>query len=251
MYNSFENYEIDNESLKKKSWINLRPNKPKFLDNLKIKVLLIGDSHSKDMFNIFYQNQNLFNEYEFTREEVLFDNKFLKKQLNILKNTENFNRSEYVIISDRFNEEKVKNLDKIIIFLKKYHKKIVILSKSNEYENYLSSYTLLDKYIYEKTKILNQKIMFDDLKKDLEKIYYKKRNKKVYEKINSQIENIAKNNNVKYLKKQDFTCNNLEKTCDVLTEDKYKIYYDYGHYTLEGAKFLGEKIYKLKWLKLN
>ena len=45
--------------------------------------------------------------------------------------------------------------------------------------------------------------MFDDLKKDLEKIYYKKRNKKVYEKINSQIENTAKNNNVKYFTQMD------------------------------------------------
>jgi hypothetical protein len=31
----------------------------------------------------------------------------------------------------------------------------------------------------------------------------------------------------------------------------YKIYWDYGHYTLEGAKYFGKKIFKMKWFSIN
>ena len=49
----------------------------------------------------------------------------------------------------------------------------------------------------------------------------------------------------------DYTCSLVNKKCEVFTDKNEKIYWDYGHYTLEGAKYFGKKIKKLNWFKTN
>ena len=46
-------------------------------------------------------------------------------------------------------------------------------------------------------------------------------------------------------------CDTIKIECDYLTPDGYKIFYDYGHYTFEGAKYFGQKIHKMNWFNLN
>ena len=42
-------------------------------------------------------------------------------------------------------------------------------------------------------------------------------------------------------------CDLLKKECDYVTTDGNKIFYDYGHYTLEGAKYFGKRIHSIKF----
>ena len=58
--------EFDNNFLAEESLKYLKEFNP-FEDNNKIKTLIVGDSHSKDIFNCFYQNTNLFPKYQFRR----------------------------------------------------------------------------------------------------------------------------------------------------------------------------------------
>ena len=37
-------------------------------------------------------------------------------------------------------------------------------------------------------------------------------------------------------------CEDQMKICSAFTDDGYKVLYDYGHYTLEGAKMIGERL---------
>ena len=71
---------------------------------------------------------------------------------------------------------------------------------------------------------------------------YDKRILNKYESINNQLSDISEKYEIKYLKKQDFLCNEENKLCDALTPDGNKIFFDNDHYTLKGAKYLGEKI---------
>ncbi|SMG64352.1 hypothetical protein BMETH_2360_0 [methanotrophic bacterial endosymbiont of Bathymodiolus sp.] len=41
------------------------------------------------------------------------------------------------------------------------------------------------------------------------------------------------------------------KTCDGITDDGFKSFYDYGHFTLEGARFFGQRIHETNWLKID
>ena len=37
----------------------------------------------------------------------------------------------------------------------------------------------------------------------------------------------------------------------MLTPDGYKMYWDVGHYTYRGAKYIDEKIFNIDWFNLN
>ena len=80
--------------------------------------------------------------------------------------------------------------------------------------------------------------------------YYQNRKFHSNSRENLFLKEKVKENKMIYLNKEDYLCNLLNKECDYLTEEK-KIFYDYGHYTLEGAKFFGKKIYESNWFKLN
>jgi hypothetical protein len=36
-------------------------------------------------------------------------------------------------------------------------------------------------------------------------------------------------------------------TCDGISDEDYKTFYDYGHYTLEGARCFGRRMYGINW----
>jgi len=46
-------------------------------------------------------------------------------------------------------------------------------------------------------------------------------------------------------------CEISKEQCDYLNLDGHKIFHDYGHYTEYGAKYFGEKIYRMNWLQLK
>ena len=43
---------------------------------------------------------------------------------------------------------------------------------------------------------------------------------------------------------KNINCIVKEKRCPVITENGFKIYWDYGHYTREGARYFAEKFEK-------
>ena len=254
--------EFDNDFLNDESWKYLKGFRP-FEDNKKTKILIVGDGHSKDIFNCFYQNTDLFPNYQFRRlgydndtalsigsfhSDVKKEDK--KTMMNLLSSNKNFIESKVIIIADRFLQDEVEALPKLINFLQKYSKKIILLSRTNEYQTLESPLrTQLDITLLELFK-KNIKFSMEESRK-LKETMYKKRMVDEYEGINIQLSKIAKEYKIKYLKKQDFLCDEENKSCDAFTPDGYKIYYDYGHYTLKGAKYLGEKIYNMKWFEIE
>ena len=69
--------------------------------------------------------------------------------------------------------------------------------------------------------------------------------------INKTLRQIAKEEKIIFLSKQNFQCSDEFKKCDVLTQEGFKIYYDDNHYTIKGAKYFGEKIFKLKMFEMK
>ena len=67
------------------------------------------------------------------------------------------------------------------------------------------------------------------------------------EKINNRLNKISKIKNIKILLKEKYLCDINKKRCSALTDNNEKIFWDYAHYTLSGAKYLGKKIYDNKW----
>jgi peptidoglycan/LPS O-acetylase OafA/YrhL len=230
---------------------------PLFNYKNKKNILIIGDSHAQDLFHNLKLNDNLFNDYNFSHysdikiyclEKFILDridcrNKKQFKFHQLLKD------SNIVILSVAWDEKQLKYLESVIKLLKENNKKIILTSNKIEFitDKYkFNTFTILDKYIYENQKIPNyiEKIELE------KKTFNNRRNKNFIDRINYRLKEIALQYDLLFLNKSDYQCDLLKKKCDILTDGNEKIYWDYGHETLEGAKYFGKKIKNLNLLKL-
>ena len=248
-YPKLSNYSLDYEKYLEESRIlKYELGVPVFKDNSKKNLLIIGNSHGRDLFNILKLNENLFSDYEFSildtnvnclkfiDENRLCDKTFLSKlQKNIIR------QSDIILISSRYNEVDLLELENIIkIFLTK-NKEVIVASNRPEFyfsSNYL---TIIDEFFLKNSRLPN-----NNEKLDLEKKYYISIKPELKIK-NALIEKIAKDNRVRFLKTKELICSDQKETCEFLTDSNGKIIFDSSHFTVEGAKYLGNKIEELKW----
>ena len=195
--------EFDNNFLAEESLKYLKEFNP-FEDNNKIKTLIVGDSHSKDIFNCFYQNTNLFPKYQFRR--LGYDNntrlkisafhprekqEYKNQMIKLITSNPNFLQSEIVVISIKFSQKAIDALPNFIMFLREFNKEIVLLSRSNDYEILEApTRTQVDIKLLEIFK--NSDEFNSGHRKNLEKLMYNKRRVNKYANINIQLSKISK-----------------------------------------------------------
>ena len=211
-------------------------------DNTK-KILIVGDSHSAMMFNTFNLNKDLFKNYKFGQIKLNPINNH-----NTLLHDQRYIYSDVVVFSYRFGEEKLNYIKDLIPKIN--DKKIIIMSRSNEYKNFFKrkpyfNLTLADTYILDKKiKKITQKEI-----NEIDDLYFK--NRLDIKEINIKIQNYASSKNILYLDKRNFLCEEKKQICFSITKNGKKIFYDADHYTVEGAKFLGKKIKETEWFKID
>ncbi len=261
---------IDNQLLKRKSWDILdkihyelgyeterkgnavtaprsESEKLWFTSKAKLKVLIVGNSHGKDLFNAFTTNAEQFPGIEFARYGI--HTKSSKEAIKTMKAAPNFKAADVIIISTRFgkldkadraNHVSIKKLPGFIDTLKESGKKVILTSNTPEFFAYKGYDNIFDGYMREKGSL------FD--KEELNTLYYSMKASDVDE-VNNKLREIAQNKNITYLDKHSIICSDIKMQCDGVTDDGLKTFYDYGHYTLEGAKYFGSKIAEQGWLK--
>ena len=228
--------------------------------NNRKNVLIAGNSHGEDILKILSKtklnNKIYFNlismqkrdkDYQFQLTELY---SFLDsgKQINKLDGyngdfyrhlKKQFDKSELLILSTQYSQKDLEFLDNLIKLIKLDNKKIILFNNALEQSKGILKLNILDAFVYKNKRFPNQseliKIeteMFNDIKNT--------------EKINHKIKEIAKKNNILLIDRNNIFCDIEKKTCPSITEDGYKIYWDYGHITNEGAKFFSKKIEKNK-----
>ena len=238
-FNDFaDKYDNDNYQLNKKN------------------VLIVGNSHAVNLLNILTQT-SLVEDYYFNivgpKErkgnnyqvryfyEFLANNKALidgnyKNFINHLK--KQYNKSDIVILHALWNELDIETIDDINEFLIRDKKKLIVFDNSL-YNTVKLSYLFnrLDYFVY-----TNQRLPNKDELIDIERILYTDlKNKRD---TNQKIKKITSKNNIRLINMKNINCIVKEKRCPVITENGFKIYWDYGHYTREGARYFAEKFEK-------
>jgi peptidoglycan/LPS O-acetylase OafA/YrhL len=220
----------------------------KILSKNKKSVIIVGDSHAANFALLFQTNKELFSEYNFFSMKLNKFNDFIEeKNINnthdsIIKNF------DIIIFSFFYDSNEIQNVENLIKSIKEINNKKIILTTNNPPFNlYGSRFTDLDFYL-----IKNKKRPTDKELSELEKKYYNSfQFDRPYFYFNEELEKLSKKYNLKLLDKSLYQCNNFEKKCDVLTDQNKKINWDNHHHTLDGAKYLGKKIYNMNWLKLD
>ena len=210
-----------------------------FTNSGKIKILICGDSHGFDLAYALQSNSEIKKKYEI--ELSSFGSCLNDTSLKI-------NKSDYVLSSiqiegSRYN--KFEDIEKLYKIVKtKYNKKFIIVSATPEFQ---TDSDLLLNYL------VQNNISKDDLIKNIPSInrYFYNNLKFNITNINKKLFIISKNLNVIFLNKFDYICNEDVKFCYGIDQEGKKLFFDYSHYTNDGAIFFGKKIYETNWLKLN
>ena len=205
----------------------------------KEKVLIIGDSLSHNMFNAFYLNLDLFSEYEFARF-TMFDPKF-KEQLPVLIDSPNFDRADILVFSYNLHRGNFPRVVKLLNKLEHLGKKIYMVSPPARFMK-KDNQAFVDWYI--KSNKNDNTFSKHDLDKELYRYNLPSENTE----IDPRLRKLADKSNMPVLDRWALACNQSQSTCEALTPAGYKIYYDEIHWTLEGAKYFGQKIHDLGWL---
>ena len=177
-------------------------------------------------------------------EQLIKQNITICEKYEFTKNiSEQFSKSEIIVLSTLWTEEDIISLEKLIPLIKSKNKKVILISQQMYMKTYTSyKFNPLDHYVHINKKTRNK----EDLK-IIEKDVYNNLDKA----LNQRLASISKKFNVKYLNIEEIQCNQNDKLCELITPDGYKIYWDPIHITEEGAKYLGKKIKKLDWFKSN
>ena len=226
--------------------------------NERKNVLIIGNSHAEDLLEILSKtnltDKIYFNlasplkrdpEYNF---EISDFYKFLIKKDPLFEHfKKQYKKSNLLIISTRFiNENRdLEILGELIKLLKKDKKKIIVFDHALE-QTLKTSYLLnrLDYYIY-----LNNRFPNKDRLYQIEREIYKDLSNREF--VNKNIKKITEQNDVILIERKKIFCNIDQMICPSITDDGYKIYWDYGHITSEGAKYFAKKFEKDKFFIEN
>ena len=221
----------------------------KFDKNYQTKILVLGDSHGRDLFMALKQNIN--RNYSIDIEYLQFShwcfekNKFrniffflerIKKRikkcddekLKFIDNSNLLKEADIIILSSSWYKGIDTYIEDIYLYLNKFSKAKIIVSSKTIFFPKMTS--LLIKMDTDKMNEINQLAY---------KIKYKEQDL-----INSKLEKKLKKINVTFLNKSDLICNDQSKTCKIFNNSnkQFYIFNDGSHWTLEGAKYYGKKI---------
>ena len=248
-FNTYQKFTLDNKFYAKKVESEIIKDIPIFTKSNKKKILIIGDSLGRDLFFSLIANRDLFENYEFSfylaRIECL--PMFIEKKVDchgVNESSiivENYKNANILLLSSNWNKYNRQIKYKINSIIKK-EKKIVIVSRPPTF-SHGGIYTIVDEFVLRNNRLPN-KLEKIKIKRD----YFNEIDKTTYAK-NRELKVISNELKIGYLDRFDYSCNLNRKECDFFTENEEKIYFDYGHYTLEGAKYFGKKIYEMNWLK--
>ena len=229
--------------------------------NLRKNVLIVGNSHAEDILEILsstsLKDKIYFNlaspkirneDYNFQIEKFFNFLKGNKKSVDSINNNKDFlnhlikqySNADLIILGTRYDNADLNILDELIRLLKLDNKKIMIFNNALSQSERLS-YKLnrLDYYVFKNKKFPNKRElkeieqnMFEDLKRKKD--------------VNLRIREITTRNNVYLIEREKIFCDIINKRCPAITDEGYKVYWDYGHITHKGAKFFAKKFEKSK-----
>ena len=177
-------------------------------------------------------------------------NIFLPNQVNAFFNSPNFINADIVIIAFRYGDITVELLPNFIKSLQDRSKNVVLVLSINEFSK-INGKPVFDGYMesllqHPSTTHLENSFSANDLKK----LFFDSQSE-TKDEINQSLIEIANTQNIVVLDKMDFICDIPSKTCDGITNEGNKSFYDYGHFTLEGAKYFGRRVHELNWLTIE
>ena len=264
----FNSIELDNKKLRKDSWSLLRDRliENEGFDDARRKILIVGNSHAKDIFNALHQNKTHFQNTDFMRygdtanfQLSCFDESVTEysEVLNNFYKSKMFIDTTTIVVSTSWggttNPCNIKKkdwakgsdfvgLEYLIKRVKSEGKHFILMDQSPKFTNQNSNQLTLVDIMLKDVNPLSSEFDISSFKEMLSLEMYKSINWKKHNNIRSELLKISEKFDVQIFSKMSVVCDLKRKRCSALTQQNEKIFYDDHHYTLEGAKLIGERL---------
>lgn len=267
-YNTFNhqidvlNYERDNKKLLLESWQPLRElsGNPDYQvegndydrqswfgpNEERTRVLLIGNSHSKDLFNVLSASKAYSKGYVFSRFGVQIKNIAEKHDLF---DADNFRQAEIIMLVSKYDEADLNNLPRVLEQISQSGKKIFLVKSIFEFKEYRTGeWNLTDKLVYD---LYQSEIPGEDYARVINTSYYDQYSANITEHdvaaVNRKLDKLGASFHIPVVDRMDYVCEQSKEICYAVDEKLVKYFYDYGHHTLTGAQFFAERINRIDW----
>jgi peptidoglycan/LPS O-acetylase OafA/YrhL len=241
-------YEPDNKILQRDSWDILKDftgNKSYSVEGNQVdskywfygadsgvKVLIVGNSHSKDIFNVIYNSKYIDEDLAIARYGVqIFELADIGHNFYV---SENFQSSDVVFIASRYRYEDIEALNSVVENLRSFGKTVVLAENIFEFPDFGAGRNLADYVLYQLQKEKNLISEASLISRIVNERYYS-----VYlsgytsEKVITFNKKTASlQNQVIVLDRMDYVCASEKKQCFAINDHYEKYFYDYGHHTL-------------------
>lgn len=211
------------------------------------RVLVIGDSHAKDMFNALY----LYRDQYAGKLAFRYAN-YSPRCLQSFAATGAasagcdlgraypalYREADTILFSARWNAELARAVGSFIDYHQSQGKRVVITGRTVEFPHAPS---VLHRLFWDNG-------MQPPAAERIGEAFWDSRMPEVAP-INDTLRSEAARHHATYLDKWDYACEVERHRCFALDEEGHPLHYDYGHYTVEGAKFMGQRIVELRWLR--
>ncbi len=200
------------------------------------RVLVIGDSHAKDVFNALVLNGDKFPQVGFARFNL--HPKSLGSDLALLLTAPNFAASDTVLIAPRYYREYRETLAEILAALARHGKRVIVVGNTVEFD-VGGDLPLFDWYLRSagKPEVLRN---LNALAPKFESLGGAERE--------ASLRDLAQAAGVEFLSRRDLICPPAGHSCTLVTADGRKTMYDDTHWTLAGAALFGARAAAAGWL---
>lgn len=236
-------YEVENNKFDRTRWFNMKDSR--------IRMLVVGNSHSKDMFNDLFYSKYAQEKFQIARYGAQI--RYAFNAGSQLFDTPNYKDAQIVMLVSKYGDEDVDAVPEAIRTLIRDKKKPILVKNIFEFKE-ANGKTLSDVIIrrlassYDLgtngpvvSRIINER-HFDAYEN------FETENTSL-RLLNERIEGIGQDFSSLVLDRMDYICSATDKLCYAINDEYQKYLYDYGHHTLEGASFFGSRIDSTKWLE--
>jgi peptidoglycan/LPS O-acetylase OafA/YrhL len=206
-----------------------------FQDPDAVRVLVVGNSHSKDMFNALHLNKDAFAGFDFARFAMAPS--FPADQRQMLFAAPNFEAADVILLAPRYDGQVLARLPGFIADLRASGKWIVLANNTAEFQ----SRDNLPLFDWRK----RQPPAADEYAA-LNALAYRLQDNSLSVR-NAQLADLAQTQGLPVLSRYDLLCDTARETCAVVTPEGRKSLYDYGHWTIDAARFAGAQAVLQNW----
>ncbi|WP_420458039.1 acyltransferase family protein [Neolewinella sp.] len=264
------NYQPDNSILRQQSWVNLQGRmktaayqiEKNASDNAlwfqpeqdRLKVLVIGNSHSKDVYNTLLASATAEQHFQLARYGVQVS--ALAQSDHSFYESPNYRQADVIMVASRYSIQDLARLEQVTRRLVCDQKLLVLVQETFQFPtlgNKTMADQMLQKFLINQDEPSINGNGIERLVTHVNQAYFEEyaTHQQQIERSHRELQRVAdryRDANVLTLNRMDYICNTPAGECYAIDVELDKYLYDSGHHTVQGAAFFGARIDSIDWL---